>query len=235
MAARRGICNPAPPTACSTTCTSSTRRPAGPSAPAARSCASPAAATPPRRSQPINDAQLVAGSDSLHLDLNAVFSDADGDALTYAASSSDDAVASATLSGSLLTVRPLTVGNATITVTAEDGRGGRAETAFTVSVPTGVAVERLGDEVPQAYGLAQNYPNPFRASTAIRFEVPQAGRVQVAVFDVLGRRVATLVEGEWLPGRYVVEWAAASMPSGVYVCRMGAGGYVETKPMVLIR
>lgn len=66
----------------------------------------------------------------------------------------------------------------------------------------------------------ENYPNPFVSSTTIEFLLPKAGRARLAVFDLLGRQVATLIDSHLLPGRHAVEWRAQSLPAGVYVCRL---------------
>jgi hypothetical protein len=89
--------------------------------------------------------------------------------------------------------------------------------------------------VPDRYTLFQNYPNPFNPATTIRFDVQQAGHVQVQVFDVRGRLVETLVDGERPAGHYTVTWNAASAPSGVYLYRLQAGRHTEIKEMVLLR
>jgi len=83
--------------------------------------------------------------------------------------------------------------------------------------------------------LDQNYPNPFNPSTAISFQLPAASFVTLKVFDVLGREVATLVNEVQAAGRYTVRWIASSLPSGIYLYRIQAGGYVETRRMVLMK
>lgn len=90
-------------------------------------------------------------------------------------------------------------------------------------------------EVPQAYALAQNYPNPFNPETAIRFDLPQAGAVRLAVYDVLGREVALLVDGYLPAGRHEAVFEAAQLPSGVYVYRMETAGRTFTRTMLLLK
>jgi hypothetical protein len=97
-------------------------------------------------------------------------------------------------------------------------------------------VERMpGEEIPSRYLLSQNYPNPFNPATTLQFAVPQAERVTVTVYDMLGREVAVLVNDVVAPGRYTVTWNAEGLASGTYFCRMTAGSYVETKRMLLLR
>jgi uncharacterized lipoprotein YddW (UPF0748 family) len=96
------------------------------------------------------------------------------------------------------------------------------------------SVEKEPD-VPTAFALSQNYPNPFNPATTIRFSVPQAGRVAIKVYDVLGQEQATLVDDTYAPGVYTVSWNAGRVASGVYFCRMTAGEFAATKRMLLVR
>jgi hypothetical protein len=89
--------------------------------------------------------------------------------------------------------------------------------------------------MPTEYDLSQNYPNPFNPSTKIGFRVTDYGLVTLTVYDVLGREVQTLVNEERQAGAHSVEWNAAGAASGVYFYRLQAGGFVETKKMLLLR
>ncbi len=80
-----------------------------------------------------------------------------------------------------------------------------------------------------------NFPNPFTAGTTIHFTVARQSHVRLQVFDVLGRLVATLVDGPRASGRYTVVWEVAAAPSGVYVYRLQTGLHAEVKKMILIR
>jgi len=88
---------------------------------------------------------------------------------------------------------------------------------------------------PLAPGLAQNRPNPFDASTTIRFVLPDSRRVRLGVFDVAGRRVASLVDGVRGPGAHSVAWTPGALPSGVYFYRLEAGDLSRTLRMLRIR
>jgi hypothetical protein len=90
-------------------------------------------------------------------------------------------------------------------------------------------------EVAGAFTLGQNYPNPFNPSTTIRYEVASPVRVDLRVFDMLGREVAVLVHEDRQPGVYAVAWNAAGMAGGTYFYRMTAGGVTLTKSMVLLK
>ena len=88
---------------------------------------------------------------------------------------------------------------------------------------------------PTAYVLSQNYPNPFNPATTIEFSIPIAGKVTLAVFDVLGREVSTLLNETMQPGSYSVPFDASASSSGVYFCRIISNGYVKTIKMVLAK
>ncbi|MFN0157306.1 MAG: FlgD immunoglobulin-like domain containing protein [Bacteroidota bacterium] len=88
-------------------------------------------------------------------------------------------------------------------------------------------VEPVGSELPTSFELTQNYPNPFNPSTTIRFGVEHLAKTDVVVFDVLGRKVATLVSEELSPGFYNVNWdgrndLGVAVSSGTYLLRMTA-------------
>ncbi len=89
--------------------------------------------------------------------------------------------------------------------------------------------------VPQAFSLEQNYPNPFNPETKISYTVARAGRVTIRVYDILGKEVATLMDGERQPGSYQATFSAANLTSGVYYYRMTAGGYAATRRMIVVK
>jgi hypothetical protein len=91
--------------------------------------------------------------------------------------------------------------------------------------------------VPASCALEQNYPNPFNPGTSIGYRVRGLGDrvVRLAVYDMLGREVAVLVNEKKEPGSYHVQWDASKFASGVYVCRLVAGSYVESRKMLLLK
>jgi len=130
----------------------------------------------------------------------------------------------------------LSGGSALIAAFMDDNRAGRAGAAYVyVLAPSGVGVERLEDEVPVAYHLGPNYPNPFNPTTTLPFALPNAARVIVEVYDVTGATVATLVDEPLAAGRYTTTWEAAGLASGVYVVQMRAGDFVQTRKMILLK
>ncbi len=89
--------------------------------------------------------------------------------------------------------------------------------------------------IPLHYSLEQNYPNPFNPSTTIEYTIPQNGFVSLKVFNVLGKEVATLVNGQNESGKHEVDFDATSLNSGVYFYRIESGNFVETKKLVLLK
>ena len=74
--------------------------------------------------------------------------------------------------------------------------------------------------VPSVFGLEQNYPNPFNPSTTLRFRIMESGSVTLKIFNLLGKEVATLVNGHAKAGTFSIVWDASHQPSGVYVARL---------------
>jgi hypothetical protein len=87
----------------------------------------------------------------------------------------------------------------------------------------------------RAYRLYTNYPNPFNPSTTIGFEVLQAGRVTLKVYDVQGREVATIAEGTMPAGVHTLTFDGSSLASGMYFYRLVAGNFIQTRKMLLLR
>ena len=96
-------------------------------------------------------------------------------------------------------------------------------------------IEPVQAAIPDGFGLAQNYPNPFNPTTTIRYQVSDVAQVQLEVFDVTGRRVATLVNQVKEAGEYETVFDAARLPSGMYFYRLKAGGFIQTHSMMLLK
>jgi hypothetical protein len=102
------------------------------------------------------------------------------------------------------------------------------------------SVEQSWIELPSAFRLYDNYPNPFNPETNIRFDLPQGADVLLEVFNVVGQRVATLVNGRLEAGPYAVRWSGAQddgtrLSSGIYLYRLSANGMVAVKKMALVK
>ncbi len=93
--------------------------------------------------------------------------------------------------------------------------------------------EPIDDDVPATISLDQNYPNPFNPSTTISLDSPK--EVKLQIFNLLGKEVATLINGVQAAGKQTVSWNASSIPSGVYMYRLTVGNEVMMKRMTLIK
>ncbi len=90
-------------------------------------------------------------------------------------------------------------------------------------------------DIPDVFKLQQNYPNPFNSQTSIRFDLPVDSEVRLEVYNVVGQRIATLVDGPQPAGSHAVSFDATRLASGVYVYRIQAGSYVKTHKMTLVK
>ena len=105
-------------------------------------------------------------------------------------------------------------------------------------IPLSDIITEVEDEpntVAKSFELKQNYPNPFNPTTTIAFEIPKSSFVNLKVYDVLGRKVATLVNEEKPAGGYDVNFNEANLSSGIYFYKIQAGSFVQTKKMILLK
>jgi hypothetical protein len=97
-------------------------------------------------------------------------------------------------------------------------------------------VRQESNVAPNAFTLEQNYPNPFNPSTTIRFTLPTAARVQIAVYNVLGEEVATVVDEEMAAGTFTTTFDAGNLSSGIYVYTLKTNtGFSQARKMLLVR
>lgn len=89
--------------------------------------------------------------------------------------------------------------------------------------------------VPGEISLSQNYPNPFNARTTIEFSLAAPGKIRLAIYDILGKEIFTIVDGFMDAGNHSINLDADDLSSGIYFYRLDAGGAVETKRMVLLK
>jgi len=95
--------------------------------------------------------------------------------------------------------------------------------------------DELHYNIPHAFSLYQNYPNPFNPATSIRYELPENALVTLEVFDMLGRRVATLVNEAQASGQHQAAFDATGLSSGLYLYRLQAGEFSQTRKMLLVK
>ena len=102
-------------------------------------------------------------------------------------------------------------------------------------VPISVEPLKKNTTVPDAYSLSQNYPNPFNPTTEINFRLPEASDVRLEIFNMMGQKVATLVNRRLEAGEYSFVWDGSEVASGVYFYRFQADDFSATKKMVLMK
>jgi len=114
--------------------------------------------------------------------------------------------------------------------------GGEIRGQLDVTTSAATAVEQVSAEVPAAFALSQNFPNPFNPSTTITFHIASAGRVTLTIFTMLGQRVTELVNEAKEPGTYAVTFDASRLASGSYLYQLrNERGQVQAKQMLLLK
>lgn len=106
--------------------------------------------------------------------------------------------------------------------------------SITLERAMGTSNEVISD-LPEKFALEQNYPNPFNPTTKIAFDLPQAANVELTVYDMLGRKVATMVNERMTAGTHNVQFDASKLASGMYLYRIDAGSFTSIKKMMLIK
>ncbi|MCE7943261.1 MAG: T9SS C-terminal target domain-containing protein, partial [Chlorobi bacterium CHB1] len=96
-------------------------------------------------------------------------------------------------------------------------------------------VDAHTEALPTVFRLAQNYPNPFNPSTTIRFDLPQREQVKLAIYNTMGELVQILTEGSLSAGTHMFTFEAAGLASGVYLYRLQAGAFSETRKLLPMR
>ena len=91
------------------------------------------------------------------------------------------------------------------------------------------------EEIPYAATLDQNYPNPFNASTTIRYGIPQDGTVELSIYNILGQKIQTLVNGSQIAGYHETVFDASGLSSGIYLYRLITERSVETRKLMLVK
>ena len=125
---------------------------------------------------------------------------------------------------------------------SSQGNGAPVQMQLVIGTPAyAQAATGFDAAIPSDFGLSPSYPNPFRSVSTIQYALPRAERVVIEVFDVVGRRVATLVDEDVEAGFHSVVWdgrgasGGADLASGVYIYRLRAGSFTATQRAVLVR
>ena len=116
------------------------------------------------------------------------------------------------------------------TIINDMGRYGGHGTSFWMEV-----FDRETGSHLEAISLRQNYPNPFNSSTRIEFDVPKLMKVNITVYDILGRETAVLADKLYTPGTHSIDWNASDYSSGIYFLRMRTDNYVRSRKVVLVK
>lgn len=126
-------------------------------------------------------------------------------------------------------------------VVAADDRGNRqSESIFDLIVQRLTGIDQKPDGVPLAYKLFRNYPNPFNSQTTIQFEIPESAQIRLSIYNVLGQEVVTLVNRDFLAGRYRFHWNGLNqngepVKSGLYFLSFQARNYHSTQKIVFLK
>jgi hypothetical protein len=113
--------------------------------------------------------------------------------------------------------------------------GGYSGSAYIYSGLDSLAVDSNDKSFPLSYFLSPAYPNPFNSTTRISFDLPINSNVLITLVDLNGRQVCTLADVHLTAGSHSLTWNAKDYPTGVYLCRMEAGGFVDTRKLMLVR
>lgn len=97
------------------------------------------------------------------------------------------------------------------------------------------AINNDDSNIPNKYSLAQNYPNPFNPNTSIRFSLPRASDVLLEIYNSIGQKIKTLVQGKMAAGWHEVNFDASQLASGIYYYRIHAGDFIQVKKMLLMK
>ncbi|RKX24653.1 MAG: hypothetical protein DRP45_07750 [Candidatus Zixiibacteriota bacterium] len=133
------------------------------------------------------------------------------------------------------------LGTVELIVTVSDPRAASATDTVTVTVDSHVSVgDNTETNLPNRFSLEQNYPNPFNSSTLIQFDIPQYCQVELSIYNLLGQRVRTLVEGQRPAGSHRVIWDGRNngglpVATGIYLYRLQVDDQIKTKKMLLLK
>jgi uncharacterized protein (TIGR02145 family) len=97
------------------------------------------------------------------------------------------------------------------------------------------SVSLFGNDIPTKFVLHQNFPNPFNPSTTIKFSIPERANINLEIYNTLGKKIVRLIDQVQEPGHHEITFDASHLPSGVYIYRLQAGEFVESKKLILLK
>ncbi|MBN2090653.1 T9SS type A sorting domain-containing protein [candidate division KSB1 bacterium] len=96
-------------------------------------------------------------------------------------------------------------------------------------------VDEFASALPEKFELFQNHPNPFNPQTEITFTVPTKSPITLEIYDLLGRKVATLIDQELLAGQHQIKWDATNFAAGIYFYQLQSGDFIQGRKMILLK
>ena len=111
--------------------------------------------------------------------------------------------------------------------------GPTVESALWTDVPIGIS--NISTEIPREFSLEQNFPNPFNPVTNIKFDVAKSGPVKIIIYDLLGKEVSVVINKQLAPGRYMIDFNAENLSSGIYFYKLITDEFVSIKKMTLLK
>ncbi len=173
-------------------------------------------------------------------DLDSVFAHPDNRALTYFASTDGNTIASVTDSLLELSRVRLFVGTSQVIVTAVDDQPAFVSDTFQVFVEPRTGIRNTPAATPQNSALFQNSPNPFNPQTTISYQLAKGGHVNIKIYSLIGQQVKTLVNETQAAGAYLLVWdgsndSGQAVASGIYIYKLEAGSFAESRKMMLLR
>ena len=174
------------------------------------------------------DESLISDAEDIFQDLGISYGYGfdEGDGISIHAESLDDKL--------IFTITSITIGYWTLLFEVRDTNGGVSNAAVVIEMLMATSnTEEI--PVPHEYGLSQNYPNPFNPNTNITFTLPQASEVFLGIYNMLGQKVATLVQEKLEAGEHIVQFEATSLSSGTYIYRISADNFQQAKMMMLVK
>ncbi len=161
------------------------------------------------------------------------------DTLNYQLSTGPGWLSINQLTGLLTGTAPNTQEDVAVLIQVSDKHGNQDTQAFTLHVSNNLVTINGNNNFPPLFSLAQNYPNPFNPSTTINYQIPESGLVTLEIYDILGRKVAVLVNEELPAGKYSIKFDASSvqggLSSGIYLYTLRENNFVQAKKLILLK